>query len=51
MDDADGAHAEAAREMCVTGDYVTLHINGVRYTGKSPATLTGWSPSVTNFSE
>ena len=36
MDDADGAHAEAAREMCVTGDYVTLHINGVRYLEKAP---------------
>ena len=29
LDDADSTHAEAAREMFVTGDYVTLHVNGV----------------------
>lgn len=36
LDDADSSHAEAAREMYVTGDYVTLHINGVRYLEKAP---------------
>jgi hypothetical protein len=36
LDDADAAHAEAAREMFVTHDYVTLHINGVRYLEKAP---------------
>jgi 4-amino-4-deoxy-L-arabinose transferase-like glycosyltransferase len=36
LDDADSTHAEAAREMLVTGDYVTLHINGVRYLEKAP---------------
>jgi hypothetical protein len=36
QDDADSSHAEAAREMFVTGDYVTLHINGVRYLEKAP---------------
>jgi 4-amino-4-deoxy-L-arabinose transferase-like glycosyltransferase len=36
LDDADSTHAEAAREMVVTGDYVTLHINGVRYLEKAP---------------
>ena len=36
LDDADSTHAEAAREMAVTGDYVTLHINGVRYLEKAP---------------
>lgn len=36
LDDADSTHAEAAREMFVTGDYVTLHINGVRYLEKAP---------------
>jgi len=36
LDDADATHAEAAREMFVTGDYVTLHINGVRYLEKAP---------------
>jgi 4-amino-4-deoxy-L-arabinose transferase-like glycosyltransferase len=36
QDDADSSHAEAAREMFVTGDYVTLHMNGVRYLEKAP---------------
>jgi 4-amino-4-deoxy-L-arabinose transferase-like glycosyltransferase len=36
LDDADSTHAEAAREMVMTGDYVTLHINGVRYLEKPP---------------
>ena len=36
LDDADSSHAEAAREMFVSGDYVTLHINGVRYLEKAP---------------
>jgi len=36
LDDADSTHAEAAREMFVTGDCVTLHVNGVRYLEKPP---------------
>jgi 4-amino-4-deoxy-L-arabinose transferase-like glycosyltransferase len=36
LDDADSTHAEAAREMYVTGDYITLHVNGVRYLEKAP---------------
>ncbi|HEX5084598.1 MAG TPA: glycosyltransferase family 39 protein, partial [Blastocatellia bacterium] len=36
QDDADAAHAEAAREMVERGDWVTLHINGVRYLEKAP---------------
>lgn len=36
LDDADATHAEAAREMLVRGDYVTLHVNGVRYLEKAP---------------
>lgn len=36
LDDADSTHAEAAREMVATGDYVTLHINSVRYLEKPP---------------
>jgi len=36
LDDADSTHAEAAREMFVTGDYVTLRVNGVRYLEKAP---------------
>src|SRR5437879_6783101 len=36
LDDADSTHAEAAREMLASGDYVTLHVNGVRYLEKAP---------------
>jgi len=36
QDDVDSTHAEAAREMITRGDYVTLHINGVRYLEKAP---------------
>jgi 4-amino-4-deoxy-L-arabinose transferase-like glycosyltransferase len=36
LDDADSTHAEAAREMYVTNDWVTLHVNGVRYLEKAP---------------
>jgi 4-amino-4-deoxy-L-arabinose transferase-like glycosyltransferase len=36
LDDADSTHAEAAREMFVSHDYVTLHVNGVRYLEKAP---------------
>jgi hypothetical protein len=30
MDDADSMHAQAAKEMPSRGDWVTLHVNGVR---------------------
>ncbi|MGH9569208.1 MAG: ArnT family glycosyltransferase, partial [Candidatus Angelobacter sp.] len=37
QDDADTVHAEAAREMAISGDWVTLHINqGFRYLEKAP---------------
>ncbi len=36
QDDVDTSHAVAAREMLTRGDYVTLHINGVRYLEKAP---------------
>src|SRR2546426_12423421 len=36
LDDADSTHAEAAREMLASGDYVTLRVNGVRYLEKAP---------------
>jgi len=36
QDDVDTSHAEVAREMISRGDYVTLHINGVRYLEKAP---------------
>ena len=35
-DDADSTHAEAAREMLATHDFVTLKINGNRYLEKAP---------------
>jgi Dolichyl-phosphate-mannose-protein mannosyltransferase len=36
LDDADSIHAEAAREMVLNHNWVTLYINGVRYLEKSP---------------
>jgi 4-amino-4-deoxy-L-arabinose transferase-like glycosyltransferase len=36
LDDADATHANAARSMALTGDFVTLHVNGVRYLEKAP---------------
>ena len=36
LDDADSTHAEAAREMLAGADFVTLHVNGVRYLEKAP---------------
>src|SRR5262245_41748365 len=36
LDDADATHAEAAKEMLVNNDWVTLHVNGVRYLEKAP---------------
>lgn len=36
LDDADATHSNAARHMLLTGDYVTLHVNGIRYLEKAP---------------
>ncbi len=36
LDDADATHANAARHMALTGDWVTLHVNGIRYLEKAP---------------
>ena len=36
QDDVDTSHAIASREMLTRGDFVTLHINGVRYLEKAP---------------
>lgn len=41
LDDADALHAEAAREILITHDWVTLHVNGIRYLDKAP--LLYWS--------
>src|ERR1700691_3109367 len=36
LDDADSIHAEAAREMLLNHNWVTLYVNGIRYLEKSP---------------
>jgi 4-amino-4-deoxy-L-arabinose transferase-like glycosyltransferase len=36
LDDADSVHAEAAREMVLRHDWVTLYANGIRYLEKAP---------------
>ncbi len=36
LDDADGTHASAARHMALSGDWVTLQVDGVRYLEKAP---------------
>jgi 4-amino-4-deoxy-L-arabinose transferase-like glycosyltransferase len=36
LDDADSTHAQAAQAMLKTGDWVTLHVNGIRYLEKPP---------------
>lgn len=35
-DPGEGMHAEIAREILLTGDWITLHLNGVRYFDKPP---------------
>lgn len=47
QDDADATHAEAAREMSITHDYVTLKINGNRYLEKAP--LMYWAVCLSYF--
>lgn len=41
LDDADSVHAEAAHEILLRHDWVTLHANGIRYLEKAP--LLYWS--------
>lgn len=36
LDDADATHANAARAMVETGDWVTLRVDGIRYLEKPP---------------
>jgi 4-amino-4-deoxy-L-arabinose transferase-like glycosyltransferase len=45
MDDADGSHADAGREILARGDWVTLHENGIRYLEKAP--LPYWGMALT----
>jgi len=50
LDDADTVHAEAAREMLQTHDWVTLHIdNGIRYLEKAPLMYWGVATSYRFF--
>lgn len=44
LDDADATHAEAAKEMIERNDWVTLHVNGVRYLEKAP--LLYWAMAI-----
>lgn len=44
LDDADTVHAEAAREMAGSGDWITLHANTIRYLEKAP--LMYWSIAI-----
>jgi 4-amino-4-deoxy-L-arabinose transferase-like glycosyltransferase len=36
LDDADTTHAQAALHIAVSGDWVTLYVNGIRYLEKPP---------------
>jgi 4-amino-4-deoxy-L-arabinose transferase-like glycosyltransferase len=36
LDDADATHAQAAQAMLSSGDWVTLHVDGIRYLEKPP---------------
>ena len=45
LDDVDTVHAEAAREMLLRHDWVTLYTNGVRYLEKAPLMYWGVAAS------
>ena len=49
LDDVDSLHAEAAREMVLTGDWVTLHTDVIRYLEKAPLMYLGVAASYTVF--
>ncbi len=49
LDDADSAHAEAAREMLTQHDWVTLHLDGIRYLEKAPLLYWGMATSFKVF--
>ena len=49
LDDADSVHAEAAREMLVRHDWVTLYANGLRYLEKAPLLYWGIAGSFVTF--
>ena len=49
LDDADSVHAEAAREMLVRHDWITLYANGLRYLEKAPLLYWGIAGSFVTF--
>jgi 4-amino-4-deoxy-L-arabinose transferase-like glycosyltransferase len=49
LDDADTVHAEAAREMLIRHDWVTLYVNGIRYLEKAPVMYWGVATSYELF--
>src|SRR5256885_10968255 len=49
LDDADSVHAEAAREMVLRHDWVTLHVNGIRYLERAPLMYWGVAGSYSLF--
>jgi hypothetical protein len=49
LDDADTVHAEAAREMLLRHDWVTLYANGLRYLEKAPLMYWGVAASFKVF--
>ena len=49
LDDVDTIHAEAAREMLLRHDWVTLYTNCLRYLEKAPLMYLGLATSYTVF--
>jgi 4-amino-4-deoxy-L-arabinose transferase-like glycosyltransferase len=49
LDDVDTVHAEAAREMVMRQDWVTLYANGIRYLEKAPLMYWGVATSYELF--
>src|SRR6516162_3528734 len=49
LDDVDTIHAEAAREMLLRHDWVTLYTNGLRYLEKAPLMYWSLATSYTVF--
>jgi 4-amino-4-deoxy-L-arabinose transferase-like glycosyltransferase len=49
LDDVDTIHAEAAREMLLRHDWVTLYTNGLRYLEKAPLMYWGLATSYKAF--
>lgn len=49
LDDVDTVHAEAAREMVLRHDWVTLYTNGIRYLEKAPLMYWGVASSYEIF--